>query len=238
MESPETPLLQYCSGAVATLRAQYDMTKTIGHSGTSGSAREGLIQKFLIDHLPAMASVSGGVLIDDTGKRSKQQDLVLIKNNMPRLRFISGHELIFYDATVGTFEIKTSIDSRNIIKEVGNNLKSVNSLSTTATPVFRMGMFGVRNVITSVVTFGGSNLDTISSWIYECDEPSQPDIYLDLTQGIMTKCDLDFLPSARQQNSYSIVDNASRGLAHFLTIISGFSASISYNRIDWNKYIG
>ncbi|MFC5420900.1 DUF6602 domain-containing protein [Bosea eneae] len=153
-EDRKSPLLEYCEGAVAALRAQYDMTKVLGHAATAGAARESLIQDFLTNHLPEMTSVVSGVIVDAKGGRSKQQDIVLMLKSMPRLRFASGHDLIFQEGAIATFEIKTSINSQAIVSEIGKNILSVRDLSPTSLAGARMGdlSWPHARILTAIIT--------------------------------------------------------------------------------------
>jgi hypothetical protein len=118
-------LIEYCDGAVKALNAQYVMSKVLGHSATSGSVRERLIQDFLITHLPEMTNIVSGVIIDSEGSRSKQQDILLMLKSMPRPPFASGQDLIFQEGTVATFEIKTGVTPATL----GNIAKTSKALN-------------------------------------------------------------------------------------------------------------
>lgn len=118
------PLVEYCHGAIKALNAQYEMTNVLKHSATAGTARERLIQDFLVAHLPEMTSVVSGMIVDSNDQRSRQQDIVLMLKSMPRLPFASGHDLIFQEGTVATFEIKTGV-TPTVLNDIAINIESV-----------------------------------------------------------------------------------------------------------------
>lgn len=235
-----SPLLEYCVGAVAALRAQYEMTKVLGHAATSGAARESLIQNFLTDHLPEMTSVVSGVIVDAKGNRSRQQDIVLMLKSMPRLRFASGHDLIFQEGAVATFEIKTSIEGKDIIDRIGENIRSVRSLDPTSLAGVRMGdlSWPHANILTAVLTYGGAHLSTVERWLENIPELDRPHIYLDLSKGILLKNEAIFDPIESNTSKYFVVNGAPLGLARFLTILATITGVVQTRGVKWSEYIG
>jgi len=182
------PLVEYCHGAVNALNAQYEMSNVLGHSATAGSARERVIQDFLVGHLPEMTSVVSGIIVDSNGRRSKQQDIVLMLKSMPRLPFASGHDLIFQEGAVATFEIKTQI-TPSILEAIALNIESVNTLEPSTLEGVQLGDLDwpYARILNVVLTYGGSALEVIERKLMEFPIASQPDVYLDLTKGILIK---------------------------------------------------
>ncbi|MFC3061383.1 DUF6602 domain-containing protein [Paenirhodobacter populi] len=239
-EVKTSPLLDYCADAVAALSAQYDMTKVLGYNATMGAARESLIQNFLVDHLPEMTSVVSGVIVDAKGNRSKQQDIVLMLKSMPRLRFASGDDLIFQEGAVATFEIKTSIDTSGVINKIGENIQSVRTLSSTSLEGVRIGDLSWHHdrILTAVLTYNGTELSTIEEWLHSVPITDRPDLYLDLSKGILLKNDGSFAPVEQNDSEYVIIDSASIGLARFLTILARITAVVQLREVKWEEYIG
>lgn len=235
-----SPLLEYCDGAVAALRSQYEMTKILGHAATAGAARERLIQNFLIDHLPEMASVVSGVIVDAKGSRSKQQDIVLMLKSMPRLRFASGHDLIFQEGAIATFEIKTSIRGRRTIIDIGENIRSVRRLSPTSLAGTRMGdlSWGHARILTAVLTYDGARMSAIEGWLNSIPDSDKPDLYLDFSKGMIVKNEQVFEPLAETDHQYFVIEDASLGLARFLTILAQIAGAVQTREVKWKQYIG
>jgi len=236
----KSPLLDYCAGAVAALQAQYSMTKVLGHAATAGVAREGLIQNFLTDHLPEMTTAVSGVIVDAAGNRSKQQDVVLMLKSMPRLRFASGHDLIFQEGAIAAFEIKTSIKGQTTIIDIGKNIRSVRNLSPTSLAGARMGDLSWEHarILTAVLTYDGAELPRIAGWLEKLPTSDRPDLYLDLSKGILIKNDGSFDLAAGKDSSYLICKGASVGLARFLTILAKITGVVQTREVKWEDYIG
>jgi len=234
-----SPLMEYCAAAVAALRSQYEMTNVLGHAATAGAARESLIQNFFVDHLPEMTSVVSGVIVDAAGNRSKQQDIVLMLKSMPRLRFASGHDLIFQEGAVGTFEVKTTITQRSVITEIGENIQSVRALIPTSKGGARLGNLSWPHarIFTAILTYGGAALPTISAWLKEMLDDCRPDLYVDLSKGGLLKNEGIFEPKDLKLTGYVEINGPALGLARLLTILADLTGMTAFREVRWKEYI-
>lgn len=231
------PLVKYCRGAVDSLNAQYKMTEVLGHAATAGAATERLILDFLTSHLPEMTSVVSGVIVDSSGQRSKQQDIVLMLKSMPRLAFASGHDLIFQEGTVATFEIKTQITS-SVLDDIAENIASVKLLAASTLSGAQLGDLDwpYERILHVVVTYGGSDLGSISRKLNTLPESSKPDVYLDLTRGILIKNEgLLFLQIGVEE--YLCYEDPAIGLARLLALLSKVTGRMVMRAIEWEAYI-
>ncbi|MGG4603764.1 DUF6602 domain-containing protein [Paenalcaligenes sp. Me131] len=231
------PLVKYCRGAVEALNAQYKMTEVLGHAATAGTAREHLIRNFLTSHLPEMTSVVSGVIIDSTGQRSKQQDIVLMLKSMPRLTFASGHDLIFQEGAVATFEIKTQI-TPSVLNDIANNIESVKSLVPSNLAGAQLGDLDwpYSRVLHVVLTYEGSELSVINEKLNSLPDVSKPDVYLDLTKGILIKNE-GFLFLKNGTEEYLCYKDPAIGLARFLALLSKVTGRMVTRSIKWDAYI-
>ncbi|MDR6468487.1 hypothetical protein J2777_002215 [Paraburkholderia graminis] len=213
------------------------MTEVLGHAATAGSARERLIQDFLTGHLPEMTSVVSGMIVDSTGQRSKQQDIVLMLKSMPRLRFASGHDLIFQEGTIATFEIKTQI-SPSVLESIADNIESVKRLKPTTLLGAQLGDIDwpYNRILSVVLTYGGSNLHVIGEKLNALSDASKPDVYLDLTKGILIKNEGLLFPQFGS-DEYLCYDDAAIGLARLLALLSKVTGRLVMRSVEWEKYI-
>lgn len=231
------PLVEYCQGAVNSLKAQYEMTNVLRHNGTAGSVRERLIQDFLISHLPEMTTVVSGMIVDSHDQRSKQQDIVLMLKSMPRLPFASGHDLIFQEGTVATIEIKTDI-SPSTLDKIAVNIESVKALTSSSTQGLQLGDLDWpdERILTIVVTYGGSALTVIERKLIKLAEKSQPDVYLDLSKGILIKNE-GLILSQSGSDTYLLFNDPAVGLARLLALLSKVTGRLVMRNVNWNNYI-
>lgn len=187
-----------------------------------------------------MASVVSGVIVDAKGSRSKQQDIVLMLKSMPRLRFASGHDLIFQEGAIATFEIKTSIRGRRTIIDIGENIRSVRRLSPTSLAGTRMGdlSWGHARILTAVLTYDGARMSAIEGWLNSIPDSDKPDLYLDFSKGMIVKNEQVFEPLAETDHQYFVIEDASLGLARFLTILAQIAGAVQTREVKWKQYIG
>lgn len=231
------PLIEYCHGAVKALNAQYEMTNVLGHNATAGTVRERLVQDFLTAHLPEMTNVVSGVIIDSSGRRSKQQDLVLMLKSMPRLPFASGHDLIFQEGTVATIEIKTNI-TPTLLDAISLNIESVKALVPSTLEGVQLGdlTWPHARILCVVLTYGGSALESIDQKLRDIPEKCRPDVYLDLTKGVLIKND-GVLLSQEGSNSYLRFNDPAIGLARLLALLSKVTGRLVMRGLRWDAYI-
>ncbi|UCR85461.1 DUF6602 domain-containing protein [Pseudomonas chlororaphis] len=231
------PLVEYCHGAIKALNAQYEMTNVLKHSATAGTARERLIQDFLVAHLPEMTSVVSGMIVDSNDQRSRQQDIVLMLKSMPRLPFASGHDLIFQEGTVATFEIKTGV-TPTVLNDIAINIESVKKLTPSTMKGVQLGdlEWPYRRILSVILTYKGSALVTIERKLSELSDIGRPDVYLDLQRGILIKNE-GILFSADSSSPYLHFDDPAIGLARLLALLSKVTGRLVMHGVEWDAYI-
>lgn len=231
------PLVEYCHGAVKALNAQYEMTNVIGHSATAGAVRERLIHDFLCAHIPEMTSVVSGVIIDSNDQRSRQQDVVLMLKSMPRMPFASGHDLIFQEGAVATFEIKTQI-APSTLEGIAENISSVNVLQSTTLEGATLGDLGwpYARILNVVLTYGGASLTSIERKLVRLKESGRPDVYFDLNKGILIKNE-GLLFALEGSGQYLRVDDPAVGLARLLALLSKVTGRLIMRGVKWDAYL-
>lgn len=160
--------------------------------------------------------------------------------SMPRLRFASGHDLIFQEGAIAAFEIKTSINGQKTIADIGKNIRSVMNLSPTSLRGARMGDLSWKHarILTAVLTYDGAELPKIAGWFEKLPTSDRPDLYLDLSKGILLKNDGSFGLPIGNGSSYLTLENASVGLARFLTILAQITGVVQTREVKWEDYIG
>ena len=184
-----------------------------------------------------MTSVVSGVIIDSCDRRSKQQDIVLMLKSMPRLPFASGHDLIFQEGTVATFEIKTSI-TPSVLEFIALNIASVKALAPSTLEDIQLGNLDwpYARILSVVLTYGGTSLNIIEHEIMVLPEAGRPDVYMDLTKGILIKND-GLLFDQNGADSYLRFDDPAIGLAHMLALLSKVTGRLVMRGVKWSSYI-
>ena len=100
------------------LKAQFDMTHNMGHATNKGSSREVFIKEFLKHHLSERIGIGTGEIIDANSKPGdarNQHDIIIYKNDYPKLHFDNSDIDIFLaESVLATIEIKSTLDEAGI----------------------------------------------------------------------------------------------------------------------------
>lgn len=193
----------------ASLKADADVAGGIGHSATVGTLRELVVARFLKPHLPRTIGIRSGVIIDSTGQRSRQQDIVLVAEEFPVISV--GHEstaLIVAESVLATIEIKTHLDGG----ELNSTLESI----AITKKLFRSGdlhyskrgaemTYKMMPILNYVFAFDGAHLQTLSQHLVDFgalhkDGGMSPEAICVLAKGVLLREQLVPTPRADAEN--------------------------------------
>lgn len=94
-----------------------------------GEFLEKLLLSFLVSYLPKKASVGRGYVMNSEGHRSLQQDIVIYDpNNYVLLRDTEGFQVFPVECVHATIEVKSTL-TKEVIRQVNENIKSIKGLS-------------------------------------------------------------------------------------------------------------
>jgi len=110
------------------LAAQRDVSSIIQHRGEIGAAREFFVESILKRFLPPNINIGRGEIVDGTGNRSRQQDLLLYRSNFPVMDSLAGFHIYLAEGVLATIEVKSNLDEQEIIRAT-DNIKSVKELA-------------------------------------------------------------------------------------------------------------
>lgn len=127
---PMFELLDYGSKIEQVLKYQAEVSGILKHSGEVGSLRELFVREFLSRFLPRSIVVGHGEIVDGSGGRSKQQDVVLYRGNFPVIHTLGEASLFLAEGVLATIEVKSKLDSREVVC-VASNIASVRALRPT-----------------------------------------------------------------------------------------------------------
>jgi len=152
-----------------SLVAQSGISANSGHSLHKGTPRESFIREFLQAHLPAIASIGTGEIIDAQslpGQSRNQFDIVLYKNNYPKLDFGGGMNAFLIESVVATIEVKSKLTKADLEQAIRASQNAKN-LTPSVTKSFHSGYVPPR-VLNYVVAYDGpQKMATVTKWISE-----------------------------------------------------------------------
>lgn len=112
------------------LLAQREVSAILHHAGESGRAREFFVESVLRRVLPPDVVIGSGEIVDRLGGRSKQQDLLLYRNNFPVIDSLAGTHLYLAEGVLATVEVKSNLDEKEMIRAT-ENIASVTALDVS-----------------------------------------------------------------------------------------------------------
>lgn len=104
----------------------------LSHAGMKGASTEDTFRAFLREYLPRSLDVSSGVLVDATGKTSRQLDAIISDAAKTPVFFKSGEDRVIpVECAYAVIEVKSRLDTKELEGALENML-SVRALSKAA----------------------------------------------------------------------------------------------------------
>lgn len=108
----------------ATLEADAAVAGIFSHGGTTGTAREFMVRRVLNSFLPKCVTLGTGIVIDSSGKRSAQVDVVVHDSRVPVFELESGLGLYPIEGVIATIEVKSTL-TKDLLDESLDNADSI-----------------------------------------------------------------------------------------------------------------
>lgn len=120
-------ILEHFTNVRNAMIVDFVRSKELDHGPLMGQLRETFVDKFLRSHLPAHLVIGSGFVIDWRQGRSRQQDIVLYRSDLPKLN-IDQYDYFFIEGVVGTIEVKSNLTERELFTAL-DNARSVRQLT-------------------------------------------------------------------------------------------------------------
>jgi hypothetical protein len=184
----------------AALSAQAEVVSGTGHAATTGRLRELLVQRFFRPHLPSALGIRSGVIIDSVGKRSRQQDCVIVDSRLPLIDVGSENEaLIIAESVIATVEVKSYLSKGELLDAL-ESAALTKALIRKGEQVYRKGPAEIRipkpmSILTYIFAYDGLQLPTASSHMNDFatahkDGGIVPEAICILKQGVLLRSSL------------------------------------------------
>lgn len=138
-----------------------------GHTLHRGTPREAFIKEFLDGHLSANVAIGTGEIIDANSQPRAQRnqfDIVIYKNNYPKLDFGGGINGFMIESVIATIEVKSLLDQSAIDQSV-KAAHAAKALTPNINTSFSTGWIPPR-VLNFVVAYQGPvQMATVHKWI-------------------------------------------------------------------------
>lgn len=180
--------------------AQADVAGGTGDSGTTGKIREIIVQKFLRPHLPKNLDIRSGVIIDQDGKRTNQQDCVILDTRLPLVDVGSDTDAILIsESVVATVEVKSFLNKTELFRSLEASAL-IKSLARKGEHIYQKGPAQIRipnvqPILTYVFAYDGMELanalEHINNFAIEKQDGGMvPDAMCVLKKGVLLRSPL------------------------------------------------
>ena len=216
--------LEHLKNCKKHLEAYSSTISIADHKVNLGSAREALVNDFLVKNLPDAISYGTGELFDFKGDKSGQADLVLLPSTAPKLNLFSDFNLYPCDCVLGVIEVKSILNTGNgengdLAQALKNcyKLKSLEKLNSGEIKLNK-DILDLRFVPYIIFAFRGSSKQSVFSNIdrhiksHNKNYLHLPDIIVNLEKGyylIKDKNSTYFSSTTKAEELYSVYDSSS-----------------------------
>jgi hypothetical protein len=120
--------------AAMQLRQDFESLKAIPHAGARGGEAEGLLKRFLLDHIPRRFDVGSGFIIDPRDSVSRQTDVIIYDAlNCPAYRASPTAGIYPANNVAAVVEVKSNLTGQRLT-DAFDNIESVKRLAKVRTP--------------------------------------------------------------------------------------------------------
>lgn len=155
------------------LSTSLERTAAVGHSLTKGELREVDLRTALRPHIPSRFELTSGVIVNSSGRQSKQQDVIITETTeTPSFIARGGLTVQPIEAVVGTIEVKSVATPASVTDSVEKGLSVAALLPDRLRPTYRprVGAQSIRGTMetpfagTVALTSNASRESLIDAW--------------------------------------------------------------------------
>lgn len=237
---PGKPILyDYYRRTAESLMARYRQTGAVSANTNLGDAREVLLRGFLDAVIPPHISVGRGEVWDSEGNRSGQLDVVLARDDSPRLPLGDGKEVSAFivEGVYAVVEVKSNLTTENLEDSL-SKLRRVAQLKVLPSESVYVGK-PLDRPIRAVFGFDGAMFDTLASTL--ASNPGIADIVTVLDRGTWVRMSLARtvglqVDERAPEDQYVPFDGRALGLGMFHFFLTAKAASFSGRAIPFGAY--
>jgi hypothetical protein len=166
------------------MRADFEASAQVGHSGSKGTVRENILREFLSERLPAKYGLGAGEIVGRIRETSKQSDIV-VYDKLNGVRFLVDESVQVFpiDCVYGIIEVKSALSKTEFLDAL-EKIKALKSLAPGGNVAHPMGggmtMFHARPRPFGMVfaySLAGNSLDSLQENLCEWEENTPPTLW-------------------------------------------------------------
>ena len=161
-------LTKYFTQVEQELQIQYEQSRAVGNPLPQGQLRENFIETVLMRHLPSRTQVAlNAQILDINDQRSQEQDIVLYRDDFPKIKMGNTPDLLLAESVIATFQVKSTLTRANFREDL-NKVESVRSLARIdygKASIWQFDPYQDRIKCYLVAYRGPKKMATLNKWV-------------------------------------------------------------------------
>jgi hypothetical protein len=168
---------EYWDGVVRRLQAEVDIfNRLIGHAGEQGRENELSLARLLENLVPRRLGIGSGIVIDSTGQRSQQTDIVIYDlADQPTVMAQTNQVIFPVEVVYAVVEVKTVLRAADLV-DFASKKRSMDKLTSQFST-------GPESLLLSYEAW--AKPITVAEHIYDMDSSTRPDGLCVINPGIL-----------------------------------------------------
>lgn len=220
-------IYNYIQSIIESSIAQANALLHLKHNLTKGQLREIFVRNFIKHFLPGYLDVGTGIIINNQGHESKQNDLIIYDNRMlPPFLFSVESNLFPVESVVATIEVKSFLNLPALMKteeNAGYLIKQVLEKNKPPKVGFMACLFG----------FNGNNIKGLSSDNNEWISENISDLKMICSAGRFSWAQFYDEKTKKPKWVYGNSDDEFKEIRRFLSLLVDNLRTISNNNRSW-----
>lgn len=118
---PEPVFDSWANYVVKVLKTESELAGSLTANPTLiGDAREAIVEGVLKRILPPAYEIGRGQIIDSSGGKSKQIDIIIARSDSPSLALPGGDKIYLIESVLAALEIKSHLDAGDLVEALDN----------------------------------------------------------------------------------------------------------------------
>lgn len=180
----EKPMLyDYFINSANVLLAQYNRSRGQEASANLGYNRELFCDQFLSRVLPSRLRIHRGEIWDSLRDKTGQLDLILTRDDSPRLTYDAGADTFLVEGIMGVVEVKSNLTREKLIEAL-QTLKLVKDLQPK-NKVFISAGYALDRPLRIIFSYEGATWNTLLDELIKPENNEVVDLGCILNRGVL-----------------------------------------------------
>lgn len=230
---PKKPILyDYFDKSSGVLLAQYNRSKGQNADENLGENRELFCDQFLSRVLPSRLGIHRGEIWDSEGNKTGQLDLILTRDDSPRLTYDGRADTFPVEGVMAVIEVKSNLERTKLIQAL-RTLKLVKDLQPK-TKEFIIAGHSIDRPLRIIFSYEGATWDTLLDELIKPENSESIDMICILNRGVLLSKGL--IMQWPEDKPFYIINSKVAPLAFLYRYLVAYGSSFIGRWIDLGPY--